>query len=67
MIDHGIPKNSTHRVAAGLGIQGVEDLASMKFEAIMLVPKQFWQAILDLRNSYAADNETLWYIPANYA
>ena len=60
MIAHGIPENWTARLADGLGIQSVEDLASMKADAVDRVPKEFRKRIYDLRNAYAPDNVTLW-------
>jgi hypothetical protein len=62
MIAHGIPNRWTARLAAGLGISVVEDLADLTAETIMLVPTEFRQRIVDLRNFYAPGNMTLLYL-----
>ena len=61
MMDHGIPKRWTHRLANALGIKSVEDLAGLKYDTIMIIPKMFRQNIIDLRNAYLPDNMTLMY------
>jgi hypothetical protein len=65
MIAHDIPQNWTARLTAVLGISGVEDLADLSLETIMLVPTEFRQRIIDLRNFYAPGNMTLLYWPAD--
>ncbi len=65
MIAHGIPNHWTARLAAVLGISGVEDLADLSLETIWLVPTEFRQRIIDLRNFYARGNMTLLYWPAD--
>lgn len=57
-----IPKNWTSRLAAGLGIMCVEDLADLTPTAIMRVPTQFRQQLIDLRNLYEQDNVTHMYL-----
>jgi hypothetical protein len=61
MMDHGIPKRWTHRLANALGIKSVEDLVRLKYDTIMIIPKMFRQNIIDLRNAYLPDNMTLMY------
>ena len=61
----GIPKKWTSRLAAALGIRSVEELADLTPAAIMLVPTQFRQQLIDLRNLYAQDNETHMYLAAD--
>ena len=66
MIAHGIPVRWTHRLANALGIQGVEDLATVQFDMIMHVPTAFRQRVMDLRNFYRDDNATMWTTPSDY-
>ncbi len=61
MIAHGIPEKWTNRLANALGIKDVEDLAGLKYDTIMKIPKMFRQNIIDLRNNYVPDNMTLMY------
>jgi len=57
----GIPKKWTSRLMHGLGICSVEELADLETDAVMRVPTQFRDAIIELRNSHVPDNTTLWY------
>ena len=58
----GIPNRWTSRLMDGLRIRSVEELGDLTPEAIMLVPTQFRQQIIDLRNLYAHDNVTHLYL-----
>lgn len=61
----GIPNRWTSRLMDGLGISSVEELADLTPAAIMLVPTQFRQQLIDLRNLYAQDNVTHMYLAAD--
>jgi hypothetical protein len=61
MLDVGIPKKWTSRLMHGLGISSVEELADLETDAVMRVPTQFRDALIELRNLHAQDNVTLWY------
>ena len=63
MMDHGIEHDLTAVIAADLGIDGVEDLADMPWAAVLRVPQEWHQRIMDLRNSYMRDNQTAWSSP----
>ncbi len=59
MMEHGIPKRWTHRLANALGIKSVEDLAGLQYDTIMIIPTMFRQNIIDLCNAYVPNNMTL--------
>jgi hypothetical protein len=63
MMDHGIEHDLTAVIAADLGIAGVEDLADMPWAAVLRVPHEWHQRIMDLRNSHIRDNQTMWTSP----
>ena len=63
MMDHGIEHDLTAVIAADLGIDGVEDLADMPWAAVLRVPKDWHQRVVDLRNSHIRDDQTLWTAP----
>ena len=58
----GIPNRWTSRLMYGLGISSVEELADLTPAAIMLVPTQFREQLIDLRNLYVQDNVTHLYL-----
>ncbi len=47
-------------IAADLGIDGVDDLADMPWAAVLRVPEDWRQRLIDLRNSHKRDNQTMW-------
>ena len=63
MIDHGIEQELTAVIAADLGIDGVDDLADMPWAAVLRVPEDWHQRIMDLRNCYKRGNQTMWTYP----
>ena len=63
MMDHGIEHDLTAVIAADLGIDGVEDLAGMPRAAVLRVPEEWHQRIMDLRNCYKRGNQTMWTSP----
>jgi hypothetical protein len=63
MVDHGIEHDLTAQIGADLGIDGVDDLADMPWAAVLRVPKDWHQRIMDLRNCYKRGNQTMWTFP----
>jgi len=64
MINHDIPEDMTATLTAELGIVGVEDLADMRWSAVLRTPEQYHQRIMDLRNCYKRGNQTMWTSPS---
>jgi hypothetical protein len=65
MIAHGIPARCTHTFAEDLDIKSVEDLREMPIYAVLFVPINFRQNIINLRNFYKHDGDEMWYVPAD--
>ena len=64
MIDHHIPHEMIYTLAAGLGIDSVDDLADMQWSAVLRTPEEYHQRIMDLRNCYKRGNQTMWTSPS---
>ena len=64
MINHNIPGDMTVTLTEELGIVGVEDLADMRWSAVLRTQEQYHQRIMDLRNCYKRGNQTMWTYPS---
>ena len=64
MINHNIPEEMTETLTEVLGIQGVDQLADMRWSAVLRTPEEYHQRIMDLRNCYKRGNQTMWTFPS---
>ncbi len=64
MINHHIPADMTDTLTDALGIVGVDQLANMRWSAVLRTPEEYHQRIMDLRNRYKRGNQTMWTFPS---
>jgi len=60
MIAHGIPADQTHGLVSTLELESVDDLGALDVMKLYLVPVEYRNSVIDLRNFFKPDDATMW-------
>jgi hypothetical protein len=60
MSAHGIPADQTQGLISTLELQSVDDLGALDVMKLYLVPVEYRNSVIDLRNFFKPDDATMW-------
>ena len=60
MIAHGIPADQTHGLASALELQSVDDVGALDVMKLYLVPVEYRNPVIDMRNFFKPGDATMW-------